>query len=204
LLIVDQPAGDFDHVGILLWGYTGDGDGCYDVAADLYREEPSRRIVLIGSTATRAEQADALPSFEAISRRELKARGVPPEVVSFVRGKRPNDRETARALASWLAEHPTGSVLLLANQFHSATVRHSLDAIIAPADAARVHVRSLPNRQHDDTNWWRRRSGYRAFAANWLLQLQSWLGSGEAAAAIDGDAEQYERAFLDTLPRRSP
>jgi hypothetical protein len=204
LLIVDQPGDDFDWICLAAWGYGGDGDRCYDVAADLQREKSGSRILLIGPAMNRLEQTGVLSSFEAMSRRELQARGVSQEAISEERGGCRSDWENAHTLAAWLGKHPGSRVLLPCDQFRSAVVRHTLDAVLNPADAARVRVRALPNRNCDDTNWWKLRCGYRAFASAWLLRMQSWLGSGEAAAPSEKSADEYERAFLEHQPVKSP
>jgi hypothetical protein len=201
LLIVDQPTDDFDYVGITAWS---GGDRCYDVAGDLRRENPARRILLIGPGENRIEQVGAMPSFEARSRRELTARDVPPDAISFIRGGRWNDWADARSLAAWLRAHPGNSVLLLCNQFGSAQFRHVLDAVLDTADGARVRIRALPSRQCDDTNWWKLRCGYRAFGGSWLMRFQSWLGGGDVPQSSERNADDYERDFLQTLPERTP
>jgi hypothetical protein len=201
LLIVDQPADDFDYVCIAAWS---SGDRCYDVAGDLHRKTPARRILLIGPSQNRIEQIGAMLSFEAISRRELNARDVPPDAISFIPGGRWNDWADARALAAWFRAHPGNSVLLLCDQFHSAQFRRALNAVLDPADAARVRVRALPSRQYDDTNWWKLRCGYRAFGGSWLMRFQSWLGGGDVPQSPERNADDYERDFLQTLPERMP
>jgi hypothetical protein len=204
LLIVDQPTDDFDYVCIAAWG-RGGGDGrCYDVVRDLCREKPSRRVLLVGPDASRLEQIGAMPSFDVIGRRELGTRGVPQDSISLLRGGCWNDWQDARALAVWLTDRPGVSVLLLCDQFRSAAVRHTLDVALGPADAARVLVRALPNESYDDTNWWRRRCGYRGFASAWLLRIQIWLNSGDAAPPREGSADQYQRDFLQRQPQRAP
>jgi hypothetical protein len=204
LLIVDQPTDDFDYVCLLAWGSQAEGDRCYDKAGELYREKPSRRVLLIGQSPNRVEEIGAMPSFEEIARRELGARGVPQEAVSMIRGGRWNDWANARSLASWLREHPGKSVLMLCSQFHSAQVRHAMDAVLDPDGAARVRIRALPGRDYDDTNWWKLRGGYRAFGASWLMRLQSLLGGGDVPQLLDRNAENYQRDFLLTLPERTP
>ena len=145
-----------------------------------------------------------MPSFAAMSGRELRDRGVPQEAVSILRGERFNDWATARTLAAWLRDHPGSSVVLLSGQFHSAQLRRALDAGLDPAGAASVRVRALPSRVCDDTNWWTCRPGYRAFGGSWLLKFQSWLGGGDAAQTRERNADDYERDFLQTLPERAP
>jgi hypothetical protein len=204
LLIVDQPADDYNCVCIAAWGDNPNGDRCYNAAADLFHQKSSCRVLLIAPEPNRLDEIGVMPSFAAMSRRELGARGVPHEAVSVVRGERFNDWATARTLAAWLRDHPGNSVVLLCGQFHSSQLRRALDAVIEPADAASVRVRALPSRRYDDTNWWTCRPGFRAFGGSWLLKFQGWLGGGDAAQTPERSADDYERDFLHALPENTP
>jgi hypothetical protein len=203
-LIVDQPTDDFDYVCLLAWGSEAEGDRCYDKAGELYRERPSRHVLLVGQSRNRVEEIGVVPSFEEIARRELGARSVPPQAISLLCGGRWNDWANARSLASWLREHPGNSVLLLCNQFHSAQVRHALDDVLDPDEVARARIRALPSREYDDTNWWKLRCGYRAFGAGWLMRFQGLFGGGDVPQLPERSAEDYQRDFLRTLPERTP
>jgi hypothetical protein len=204
LLIVDQPTDDYDCVCISSWGYYPNGDRCYDVAAELYRRKPSCRILLVAPAPNRLAQIGATPSFESMSRRELLARHVSQEAVSVVRGEPWNDWATARALAGWMSDHPGHGVLLLCGQFHSGQMRRAMDAVLEADAAASLHVRALPDRNYDDTNWWTRRCGYRAFAGSWMLRLQSRTDGCDAAKPPEKKADDYERDFLHALPENTP
>jgi len=203
-LIVDQPTDDYGCVCISSWGDRPNGDRCYDVAAGLFHQKPSCRVLLVAPGPDRLEEIGAMTSFTAMSRRELLARGVPQEAVSVLRGERWNDWATARALADWMRDHPGNSVLLLCDQFHSAQLRRVLDAVLDPAEAASVRVRALRSRMCDNTNWWTQRSGYRAFAGSWLLQLQRRFGGGDAAQTAERNAADYERDFLQAFQENTP
>ena len=76
-LIANQPAGDFNCIGVIARTYGPDGDRCYDVAGELFREKTSRRVLLVGSRPGRLVETGVLPSFEELGRRELARRGVP-------------------------------------------------------------------------------------------------------------------------------
>ena len=203
-LIADQPTDDYDCICISSWGHHPSGDRCYDVAADLYRRKPSCRLLLVAPDVNRLEQTGVMPSFESMSRRELRARHVPQEAVSVLRGQQWNDWATARVLAGWMGDHPGHGVLLLSDRFHSGRIRRAIDAVLEPDAAASVHLRALRNRDCDETNWWTLRSGYRAFAECWLLRIQGWLGGGDATRIPEQNADGYERDFLHALPENTP
>ena len=144
LLIVDQPTDDYDCVCISSWGHHPSGDRCYDVAADLYRRKPSSRILLVAPDVNRLEEIGAMPSFESMSRRELRARHVPQEAVSVLRGEQWNDWATARALAGWIAITPAIACCCSAIDSIVAQMRRAMDAVLEPDAAASVHLRAVP------------------------------------------------------------
>ncbi len=203
LLIVDQPTDDYDCICISSWGYLPDGERCYDVAAELYRRRPSSRVLIVAPDPSRLEEIGVLPSFTALCRRELAARQVPQGAISVLHGEPCDDWATAAALGGWMREHPGRRVLLLSSQFHSGQMRRAVDDVLEPAAAARLCVRALRGRDCDDTNWWRCRCGYRAFAASSLLRLQP-CPRGDAGNAANKSADRYERDFLHALAEETP
>jgi hypothetical protein len=69
--------------------------------------------------------------------------------------------------------------------------------VLEPAAAARLCVQSLRSRDYDDTNWWTRRCGYRAFGESWLLRLQR--RPSDTAKTTWDNADRNERDFLRGL-----
>jgi len=202
-LIVDQTTDDFDVICLLGDVKGPDGDRCYDVAGDLFPKNPADKILIVAPPPDRVVEAGALPSFETISRRELAARGVPRESITILRSRRLDDWASAEALDGWLRDHPESSVLLLCGQFHSARVRAVLDDALDPARAARVRVRSLPDRRFDQTNWWRSRCGVRELGKSWLVRIQGWLG-GSADPPPSKNANDYQREIMQAWQEATP
>jgi hypothetical protein len=202
LLIVDQPTDDYDCICICSWGHYPSGDRCYDAAAESYRRKPTSRILVVAPISNRLEDLGAIPSFDSISRRELTARRVPQSAISIVYAKPWNDWAAAQAIAAWMSNHPGRRVLLLNAQFHSGQMRRAIDDVLEPDAAASLFVKALPDRDCDDTNWWRQRAGYRAFAESWLLRLQS--RTDEDAKRPARSADDYERDFLRAFREGTP
>jgi hypothetical protein len=195
-LIAHQPAGDFNCIGVIARTYGPDGDRCYDVAGELFREKTARRVLLVGFRPGRLVEIGVLPSFEESGRREFARRGVPPEAISVAPGDGGSYRATAGTLAAWLRNHPDASVLLFCSQFRSAHLRRALDAVLGPAQSGQVRLRPLPDRRFNETNWWMCRPGFREFGIAWLMRLQGWLGGGQAVQPPQESADDYERDFL--------
>ncbi len=202
-LIVDQTTDDYDSICILPSLQTPDGDRCYDVAASLFRKNPSAQVLIVVHPPNRIVEAGALASFETISRRELGVRGVPGDSILILRSRWIDDWAAAEALAGRLRERPESSVLLLCAEFHSARVRAVLNDVLDPAAAKRVRVMPLPDRRFDQTNWWKSRRGVRALGMNWLVRLQGWLG-GQAAHPPRKNADDYRRDIIKSWREETP
>ena len=204
LLIDDEPIGDYQYVGVLEWYGNPDGDRCCDVAVELCRRRPSCGVLLVESRRGRLVEMGILPSFETFSRRELKARGLPPKVVSVIHSDGCDDWATARALRAWLADRPNASLVLLCGSFRSAHLRYVLDAVLDPSQAARVRIRALPDRRYDETNWWTSRDGIKAFGFAWLRQLHGWCAGGDHPPPPSCSVDDYENHVRQTLGKATP
>ena len=201
LLVVDEPAGEFDYVAISGTEYGPSGDRCYDVAAQLCHERPARHIVVIEPYPSRLVASGILPSFESLSRRELEARGVPASTVTVLTGKARNHWQAAHMLDAWLAERPNASVLLLSGSLGSAHLRHVLDTVLSPRHCNGVRIRGLPDRRHDETNWWRSRSGLQAIIVTCLLcGYDCWRGEDQTEPT-PWNPGQYEQSLRQSLDR---
>ena len=142
LLVRDEPTDQFQYVGLMAGGEGPDGDQAYAVAAALFQQHPSCRFLLIQPAATRLVETGVLPSFAALSRRELAARGVPPCALLCVPSDGHDDWAIARALRAWLADHQRASVVLLCGRLRSAYVRHVLNVVLDSSQAAQVRLRA--------------------------------------------------------------
>lgn len=170
-LVADEPAETATAVCI-----DPDCDGVFDVAADLARQDPSRRVLLVAPVPLRVAELGLVPSWEDICRRELLARGVAKEAFVVVGPPSQDAWQHAERLARWLAENPGQKLLLLCDRFDSARRRSVLRRVLG-ADASRVWVRGLPRFSYDETNWWQSRKGWKRFADAWLVRLHAvWVG----------------------------
>jgi hypothetical protein len=198
-LIVDQADGDCGYVCLRAWGGGPEGDRAFDEAAKLRRGEHPCQVLLLAPRSDRISEIGVLPSYEAICRRELEKRRVPQEAVSVIPGGGYNDWDAARSLAAWLNKHPEDSVILLTSRFRSALVRRGLDDALDPSQAARVHVRALPDRRFSETDWWKHRAGFLEVGFCGLMRIQNWCAPGDKEPPPRADADEYERDFLRSL-----
>ncbi len=193
LLIWEDPPDDCDVVWI-----RPRCDGAFDVAAGLCRQLPSRRVVLVEPALTRLVQAGFVPTFEAICRRELEARGVARDWVTVIgRGAR-NGWEEARLAAAWFEANPTSRVAVLCDRFSSAAMRSIFTAVLSPEQAARVRIVALPSRRYDEHDWWQSRTGMRQFMYAAIARAYvRWVGEPDEVPEAQSP-EDFEQ-MLDRL-----
>jgi uncharacterized SAM-binding protein YcdF (DUF218 family) len=194
-LLVDEPAEHFQCVGIFDIGNAPDGDRCFDVAATLARQ-CSGGVVVLESAPTRLIEVGAVPSFEAISRRELQKRGLAENVIHVIHRDGDDVWSMVRAIQVWLAEHPKDTMVLLGSRFRGAYLRRAIDRTIKPDQAARVRIYGLTDRRYNENDWWKSRAGLKEFGFFWLRQLHAWCVNGDHQPLPYCNADDYERHFL--------
>lgn len=202
-LIVDDRSEDKDFDCV--WVHRS-ADRAYEVAAKLYQERPSRRIVVIEPQPSRLVRLGILPSDEVVLRRELAARGAGmPEGAVLVIGRGSRTAwQGARQLAGWLQQHPKARVLALVSRFQSARLRSILDAVLGADDAQRVWILALPDREYDEGDWWQSRMGVKAFMFAWLGRVfTSWAGEPEEPPALL-DPDSFDRLVAERSAEVSP
>ncbi len=103
-----------------------------------------------------------------------------------------------------MAEQPDTTVVVLYPGFHSAQLRHALNAALAPEDAARVRVRALFDSDCTASNWWTSRKGIKKFGIEWLRWLYTWcIGAGNVPPPCES-ADAYESNVRRTLAEETP
>ena len=198
LLTVDEDAAEATH--ILLAG----GDGRFDAAAALVRENGRRRVLIIRFRPSHLVRLGILPSHEVLCRRELAGRGVPDEVIESVPGEARNEWQAATLLDGWLAQRPEARVAVLCDRFKGRQERWVLDAALTDGRAAQVRVWGLPDRRFDETNWWKTRRGVKEVFVSLLGLTYTWTGGGREPQAPDWDPDDYERGLREALAGRAP
>jgi hypothetical protein len=201
-LVVDQTPGDFEYI-LVLGGHQWASEW-FDVTAELYREEPSRRVLLVEPAPERAVTLGVLPSYAERSCRVLEARGVPRRAVVLIPGKAPDLRAEVELLRTWLSARPETQVLALSGRFTSRAQRALLDRALPAEDAARVAVCALSTDGCNEGNWWHTRWGARAFMYAWLHLCHTHWGEGEGRSHSDWDPDEYERELASIAAEAGP
>ncbi len=189
VLVVDQPCEAPSHV--LLIG----GDSAHDRAAELLRDDPRRRVLLIPWRPGRLTRVGLLPPAHQIARRALLERDVPAEAIHVLQGQARSQWQAARLLDDYLAAHPRAEVVVLCDRFASRRHRLVLDRVLDPRRAQRMSVRGLRDRRYDETDWWRVRRGAKEFLTAGIVLTHAWL-AGETPPAPEWDPDEYERELV--------
>jgi hypothetical protein len=202
-LAVEQSPGDARYM-VLRGDERGpSGSHALDEAANFFRAAPTHQIVLIGRRPGRVVELGILPSFVAMSRRELASRGVPGSAMVVAGDTAMDEWDEARLLAAWLHDRPGVTVAFACSQFRSGKMRYVLDRVLSREDAARVRIFSLRAPDCDARSWWRSRSGVKEFMFSWLeMAYARWEGENRPVPQrLDADAY---RKKLDRALARAP
>jgi hypothetical protein len=187
-LIVDDGHGPAPAVLIL------DGDRQFDSAAELYRRGAAR-ILVYRSRPDRLVRMGIVPAGDELARRELLKRGVSSRDLDILAGDSSSRSRIAGALHQWLAEHPGQTVNVLCDRFTSRTWKVVLGRAVEPALAGHICVVPLPNRQFDETNWWRSKTGTMALVNSYIsLSFHVWRSKNEAESG-ELTAADFRAAF---------
>lgn len=202
-LISEQMIGDYDGICLISSLQSPEGDRCYDVAAQLWRDNPTASVLILEPPDNRIVEAGALPSFATVSRRELSKRGVPEEAVVILPREGIDDWTIARALGDRLSDRPETTVVLLCDEFHSARLRAAVDESVGEKSASQVWIMPLSDRRFNRDDWWKTRTGTRTVGMSWLMLLQHWF-SDWGATPPQADADEYEKRVIESWREDAP
>jgi hypothetical protein len=180
-LIADESAPDAQFVWLGGSDSGVDGEDSCRQAAAWYHESAGRRILLTQPRSGRIVRVGILPSLETAARRELGQgeNAVPAEDIVLLPGDARDAWDHARLIQAWLQDHEQAKVVLYCNRFHGGLLRMVLNNVLGPADAGRVAVHGVDDPRYDETNWWKSRTGVKAWLFGWLELAYSWkVGEG--------------------------
>lgn len=189
-LIVDEPSSAANYVLVV------DGDRCFDVAAQRFREGSVEQVLVQESIPGRLARLGVLPTFEELSRRELAKRGVAADRIALVPGQPESRWEAARVLNAWLQNHPEARVAVLSSQFSSKLKSHVFDRELDHRTRTRLSIVAIRDRRFDESNWWRSKTGIKSFAGDLFSQCYAQLRGEEPKRHVQWDPEEYEEALF--------
>ena len=189
VLVADASAPSADVVLIL------GGDRSYDKAAELVSGNV-QSVLLPRSRPGRLERLGIYEPWEKIGRRELTAREVPNEKILIIPGEATNGWHRARLIDEWLRSHPGISVIVLTARFGSAAQSYVFDHEIGPTQRSRITFDALADRRYDETNWWRSKTGIKAFFRSSFSLIYTRVRGEEPDWVGKWDPDRYEDAAV--------
>lgn len=191
-LVVSEQISLQDHV--LLWGWA---DSCFDIAAQLFRENPARRVLMVERQPDRLQQLGILETDEYLFHKELSARDVPSSSQEMIPGKAQDSRAGCAQLLLWLKNHPDETIVVLCDEFQSRRMSLQLSRRLG-SEAARVTVHGLADRRFGTNNWWTTRRGIRAFTLSWIRLFETWQRGGSTETPdCSWDPDDYEQELQE-------
>jgi hypothetical protein len=189
-LVVDEPVETTDYL-LILPGV----DRRYDDAARRYHNGCASHILLLQRRPGRLERMGLQPTFEALSQRELAARGVPQDGITLIPVGVRNDWDRGRFLREWLQQQPDVRVAVLCDRFGGRRMRHIFDDTLGANCAAQVRLISLPDRLYDETNWWQHRVATVDLFASYIRFAYARLWGEPPEEGHEWDPDAYIRSL---------
>jgi hypothetical protein len=156
----------------------------YDAASESLRANPRRTILIVEPKPHVMEEYGILPMFSAESRRALASRGVAESSLQTLDGAASDVWQAMRLLGNWLQDHPGADAEFYVDRFQSGNMACIAGQVLEPSLAGRVHFHAIPERQFDETNWWKSRDGVKAFMFMYLaLAYTRFHGEPEGFAS---------------------
>lgn len=172
-LDVSQTPRPADYVLVL----NGDPEARPFAAAALVRAGLAQEVLLtrqrLSMESASAQQGTMLSELE-LTRRILQARGVKPDAVHILPGEISATADEARELASFLADHPEATVLVVTNAFHTRRARMVFRRKLGE-DAERVSFVGVPREGITDDSWWRTAHGCVVYLTEYPKLVYYWI-----------------------------
>ena len=174
------------------------GDGWIDFAATWQQARCGRRILLLEDSGGNLVRLGIVPPRHELERKLLVDKGVPAGAIEVVR--RDGDPEWADDLHSWIGDHPSARVLVVASEFRTRLVALELRRARRHDELPRrstTGVHGLSDRRFGRNDWWRSRAGASTFASAWLDLIHAILmGPPRPDDYPPWDAVAYERELV--------
>jgi hypothetical protein len=193
LAVADDPRPDAEYLVLYADQAGANYQRFYAAAAESLRANPQRTIILIEPRPHSLEKYGILPSFSAISRRELTSRGVADSAIRTLDGTASDFWRATRLLGQWLQDHPKGKAEFYADRFQGRNLTCAAGQVLEPSLANRVFFHTLPSPQYDESNWWRSRDGVKALMFAHLALIYTRFHGEPEAFSPNWNPDDYAR-----------
>ncbi len=169
------------------------GDRRYTRAAQLVKEGAVGTILLNPGPQRWVVEYGIAPAATEIAVQQLVDRGVPSDRVTLLPGGAQNLWEVGDQLATWLAEHPNESLMVLVDQLYGRTTEIVLQRTIPAEVVDRVQVVGLKHRQFNAARWWRERRELKMVFNNYAWLAHTYFVGRPAPVVETWNPVQFER-----------
>jgi uncharacterized SAM-binding protein YcdF (DUF218 family) len=180
LLVAESPSPNADCLVLRTFdGQNPDGDRAYRVAAELLGTGKVKRVVLLESEVPRSVAIGAAPPFTQLAKQELQLERVSLDAIDVITTHAGDQRQEVSEFGKWMAAHPKTRVLMAVGRTTSRSLRWEIDRNMDAAESARVGLLALPDREFDETNWWRSYRGVKSVVVDAVMTMYVVLVEGD-------------------------
>lgn len=177
------------------------GDRRFDFAANTVKGGFAREILLFEIPKGWVVKVGVLPPDEAIARQQLEKRNIDDEKIVCLEGPIGSIWDQADRIRSWLLERPGTSTAFIVSRFRSRENRLVLDQALSAELARRVFVVGLVDRQFDENNWWKSRTGWREVFSAYLHLSYALIVGKPVDRQSEWNPDEYEKNLKGTVEK---
>jgi hypothetical protein len=159
---------------------------------DCSTEGKTSGLILIEGPPGRLQRLGILPTATVLAKQSLGREGVPEQQLTILDTPGHNNYARVRRLGEWLEEHPGAQIMVVCDRFASRTYYHLFCSLLSPQMLPQIHLRALPNRYYDETNWWKHKEGMIDLLQSYLCYGYSVCHGDDSDTWREWDPDEYE------------
>ena len=194
ILVVEETPGRDD--AILALG----GDRRVEVAAKLWRQEPTHRMLLVKRPLSRVERLGIVKIPVDVAVAQLEKLGVAHQSIEILPADEDVPHPSIDAIDRWLQQDGQCRLCVLCDRFASRKMRYLFDSLLPTDRSTRITIVGLKDRRYSESDWWQHRKGGKALMFAYLSFVYNRFGADFVARPPRWDPDQYE-ASLRALGR---
>lgn len=177
-LILDGRLNRCDYLVLL------GADQTIEEVLDRLKEEEAGKVVLVSRNPGRLTQDGILQPQVVVLREKLIEQGVSEDEIVEIDKEARTDWDVVRNLTAFATENPAATYLLLCDRFQSRRFSKILKSVSEDPTEGQFQIRAWPDRDYDESNWWKSKKGITHCFQSWVRLLYTYLhgeDSGEWA-----------------------
>lgn len=176
-----------------------DGDRRVEVASQRV-SDGAENVLLFRRHPGRLERMGILPAPDNLTRRELLKRRIPEQAIRLLCEEPIDNSLIPNQLCDWLQKNPGRDIDVLCDRFSSRNCNRFFGRSVDSKFRQRLHIIALPQRNYDETNWWRSKQGALAVLNGYLsLAFQSCHVQGNRPVWKERTQAEFDSAVKARL-----